>query len=102
VQSIPITLRRLGLIFSLVLVIPVLSRAQSSNATISGIVTDQTGAPIPGAEVSLTTTVSGTVTTVTTKEDGLFAFPNLQQGSYEVKARQKPFEITYKKALRYT
>src|SRR5437879_6943223 len=65
--------------------------AQSSNATISGIVTDQSGAAIPGAEVALSATVSGAVTTVITKEDGLFSFPNLLQGSYEIKASAKTF-----------
>jgi Carboxypeptidase regulatory-like domain len=92
VQRVPNALvRHLSVILSLVTVGPVSMWAQSSNATISGIVTDQSGAAIPGAEVSLTTTVSGTVTKITTREDGLFAFPNLQQGSYEIKAAAATF-----------
>jgi Carboxypeptidase regulatory-like domain len=92
VQRVPNALvRHLSVILSLLTVGPVSMWAQSSNATISGIVTDQSGAAIPGAEVSLTTTVSGTVTKITTREDGLFAFPNLQQGSYEIKAAAATF-----------
>jgi hypothetical protein len=65
VQRVPNALvRHLSVILSLVTVGPVSMWAQSSNATISGIVTDQSGAAIPGAEVSLTTTVSGTVTKI--------------------------------------
>ncbi len=84
-------IRRICLILFLAAIVPVFAWAQSSNATISGVVTDQSGAPIPGVEVSLTTAVSGTVTRVTTNDDGLFSFPNLQQGSYEVKANAKTF-----------
>lgn len=83
--------RGLSLMVCFATLLPLLTWAQSSNATLSGIVTDQTGAPIPGVEVSLTAAVSGTVTRVTTREDGLFAFPNLERGSYEIKASAKTF-----------
>src|ERR1700737_3015599 len=83
--------RRLGLIVCLAALLPLSVWTQSSNATISGTVTDQTGAAIPGAEVALSATVSGAVTKVITKEDGLFSFPNLLQGSYEIRASSKTF-----------
>jgi hypothetical protein len=59
-------------------------RAQSFNATISGAVSDPTGATIPNATVTLRAVATGTVLKTTTGPDGLYRFPNLQQGAYEL------------------
>src|SRR5580704_2931146 len=48
--------------------------AQNSNATIAGTVTDQTGAMVPGAQLTLTLGTSGTVRTATSGSDGNFSF----------------------------
>jgi hypothetical protein len=76
-------MRRLAVwLVLLVVFLPASGRAQSSNATIAGSVTDPTGAVVPGAEVTLTELSIGAVAKITTGPDGLFSLPNLQQGSY--------------------
>ena len=63
-----------------------LAFSQSFNASISGHITDPSGAVIPGAQVTLTAIGTGSVQTFTSGQDGLYSFGNLQQGAYELKA----------------
>src|SRR5882724_7042083 len=66
--------------------------AQSSNANITGVVTDSSGASIAGAELTLEATDSAKVSKAMSGEDGLFSFPNLQQGNYQLKVSAKGFK----------
>src|SRR5437867_10408113 len=65
--------------------------AQSSNATVSGTVTDSTGAVLPGLTVTATNNATGIVTTVSTNETGVYNFASLLPGVYTVKAEQPGF-----------
>lgn len=57
-------------------------RADAQNtATISGIVTDSTGAVIPGAEVTITREETGTVSSVSTNEVGAYTAAALEVGT---------------------
>src|SRR5438105_10767432 len=67
------------------------ARAQVSGATLSGIVTDTSGAVIPGVMISIKNRATGVVRTVTTDEAGLYSAPNLQAGSYDATATQAGF-----------
>src|SRR5262245_54724679 len=67
------------------------ARAQVSGATLSGIVTDATGAVIPGVMISIKNRATGVVRTVMADEAGLYSAPNLQAGSYDVTASQAGF-----------
>src|SRR5437660_4938633 len=67
------------------------ARAQVSGATLSGIVTDATGAVIPGVTISIKNRATGVVRTVMADEAGLYSAPNLQAGSYDVTATQAGF-----------
>jgi hypothetical protein len=58
--------------------------AQVTGATLSGTVTDASGAVIPNAQVSIKNTATGVSTDVSTNADGLYTAPNLLPGSYEV------------------
>ncbi len=58
--------------------------AQSDRGTIQGIVTDQSGAMVPGAQVEIRHLATGTVTTIATNSVGLFTAPNLPLGDYLV------------------
>src|SRR5439155_6616069 len=58
--------------------------AQSFNASISGTVTDPSGAAVPSAEVTLTSVETGSVAKTTSGQDGLYSFLNLQRGGYEL------------------
>src|SRR5438034_572011 len=74
--------------FSLVLIalLPASNWAQSLNATLTGTVTDPSGAVIAGVELTLTSVATGTVRQSTTDAAGLYSFPNLLPGIYELKA----------------
>jgi len=66
--------------------------AQSITGTVSGTVTDVNGAVIPGATVTLISDQKGSVRTVTTNEDGRFAFGAQQPGVYTLKIEQAGFQ----------
>lgn len=55
-------------------------------AQISGTVKDQSGAVLPGVEVSATQTETGIVRTTVTNETGSYVLPNLAVGPYRVEA----------------
>src|SRR5439155_14423779 len=83
--------RGLGLSCILTLLLPALGIAQSTNATISGAVTDPTGAAVPKAQLTLTSVATRSVAKTTSGPDGLYSFPNLQPGIYELRASAQGF-----------
>src|SRR6185369_14858803 len=62
------------------------------NASLSGTVSDPTGALIPGVEVTAKNTATGVTSTTITNESGTYRFPSLQPGSYEVGATLSGFQ----------
>ena len=80
-----------------ILLMPSMWRAAAQSAgnfdtgTITGTVSDQTGAVIPHASVTITNTGTGNVTTATTGDAGLFTVPALPFGSYVVSASADRF-----------
>jgi hypothetical protein len=66
--------------------------AQVSGATVTGTVTDPSGAVIPNAEVSTTNTATGITTSAPTDSAGFFTIPNLIPGPYRVKIRAAGFQ----------
>ena len=67
-------------------------RAQSFNATLSGTVSDPTGAAIPNVALTLRSIATGTESKATSGPDGLYSFPNLRPGIYELRATAKGFK----------
>jgi hypothetical protein len=61
------------------------------DSTVSGIVTDQTGARIPGAEVTLIQIDSGERRDLRTDQNGSYAFDRLVPGTYELEVTAKGF-----------
>src|SRR5215813_8239060 len=59
--------------------------AQTSRGTVSGIVSDPTGAVLPGATIKLTNDQTGVSRTTTTNGEGLYRFDAVDLGSYRVK-----------------
>src|SRR2546425_7087728 len=66
--------------------------AQVVNATLSGTVSDASGALIPGVEITATQTGTGVVSMVVTNEAGTYRFGSLQPGPYLVKASLPGFQ----------
>ena len=59
--------------------------------TISGTVTDPTGAVIPGVTVKAVNTATGIARTTATNAQGFYAFPDLPVGTYEVSFHKQGF-----------
>ncbi len=62
-----------------------------STATLSGVVTDPTGAAVPHAKVVVHSLATGLERTVTTDAAGLYVVPSLQPGDYKVQAMAAGF-----------
>lgn len=65
---------------------------QSQNSGISGVVTDPSGAIVSGADLTLTSPSRNTTAKATSNADGLYSFPNLQPGDYELKVSATGFK----------
>jgi hypothetical protein len=77
-----------------VLVVPRVAVAQVANNTITGRVTDPTGAVVSGAAVTLSQKATGLVLHRKTNGTGTYAFPQLQAGTYDVTAEAHGFKKT--------
>lgn len=77
---------------ALVLAVAAWGLAQQGTGTISGTVTDQSGAVIPGAEVQAVNTATNATFTTTSNENGLYVAPGLAVGAYEVSAESAGFK----------
>lgn len=73
------------------LLLSTLSVAQVDRATLTGSVTDPTGAVIPGVDVLVTNVDTGVQTTTKTNETGLYSVPNLPIGRYSVLFEKQGF-----------
>jgi hypothetical protein len=78
---------------------PLSGLAQVINATLTGTVSDPSGALIPGVEITARQINTGVVSTVVTNESGTYRFGSLQPGSYQVTAelpgfRAQAFQLT--------
>ena len=59
---------------------------------ISGPVTDSSGAAVPGATVTVTNTATSGTRNTTTNAEGLYTFPSLPPGIYELKVELQGFK----------
>src|SRR5216110_1678487 len=69
----------------------VTGHAQTEGA-ISGTVTDSSGAAVPGATVTVTNTATSGTRNTTTNAEGLYTFPAVPPGSYELKVELQGFK----------
>jgi hypothetical protein len=79
----------LGLVLSASLVL-----AQSSAASLRGVVTDPTQAVIPGANVIVTDVLHRVKQTATTGQAGRYLIPQLQPSTYQVRVEATGFETS--------
>src|SRR5437868_5227911 len=71
--------------------------AQRLDGTIRGTVTDQTGAVVKGAAVTVTNNGTGVAHTTTTSDAGTYNVPNLTIGAYTVKIEAQGFAAATRK-----
>src|SRR5438105_2062050 len=82
-------MKRITVLLAAGLVISVLSSGPlwaQATAQISGSVKDQSGAVLPGVEITATQTDTGITRTTVTNETGSYALPNLALGPYRLEA----------------
>ncbi len=81
---------------------------QSTNAALTGTVTDANKATVPAATVTAQNTATGVTFTTATNEAGIYTFPSLQPGTYRVMAEKTGFkkfvynEVTLELSARVT
>ena len=76
---------------SLLNVRPLEAQSQTFNASIGGSVLDNTGAVMPGVDITLTNVDQGFSRKYTTSDDGKYFFSLLPPGSYSLKAEKNGF-----------
>lgn len=74
--------------------------AQSTTQTIQGLVTDSTGAVIPGASVSITNTATGVQNFAETGASGNYTFALVSVGNYDVRCEAAGFKVEIATGLR--
>src|SRR5215831_4433422 len=73
--------------------------AQDFRATISGIVTDPSGAAIPNALVRAVNTATNSVKESKTTAEGVYTLPYLDPGSYNVEVTATGFQLLKREAI---
>jgi Carboxypeptidase regulatory-like domain len=68
--------------------------AQTETARIQGTVTDQAGAAVPSATVTITDLGTNREVTVQTNEEGVYSALSLQPGKYQITVAQSNFKTT--------
>ena len=76
--------------------------AQTATGTISGVVSDESGAVVPGVSVTINDVDTGFSTAVTTNSVGRYYAPALTSGHYEIQAQMDGFETVLRRGLQLT
>jgi hypothetical protein len=81
----------IALVLALTFFVSIRVNAQAVGATLSGTVTDPSGAVIVGAQISIRNTGTDVTRTLTSDSAGIYSAPNLQPGTYQVTATATGF-----------
>src|SRR4051812_25862766 len=82
-----------GLLMALLFVaLPAVASAQALGGSLVGNVTDETGAALPGATVTITQMETNLSRDVVTNENGAFNATNLLPGTYQVEVKLQGFQ----------
>src|SRR5579872_5252465 len=86
---------KLSLLFTLLL-LPLTQAFGQTGGQITGQVTDQSGAAVPNAAVTVTNTATNAARSTTSNSSGIYSFPDLTPGVYNVKAESTGFSVVVK------
>lgn len=75
------------------------AHAQLAGATLTGVVTDKSGAVVGAATIQIKNLDNGQVREVSSNESGLYSAPNLPPGPYEVKVTASGFTSAVQKGI---
>ncbi len=81
-----------AIVLPLILLVATISHAQTFRGGISGVVTDQAGAVLPGAHVDAVNTATSVVHSTLSSSGGEFTFQDLPLGAYAVTATATGFQ----------
>ncbi len=90
--------RFLGLLL-VVFGLSVLTWSQTESATLSGRITDQTGSVIAGAQVTATNADTNVASSAKTNDAGIFIFPSLEPGNYQLSVKATGFSGLVKNGM---
>jgi hypothetical protein len=79
-------------VLALWLAVPWAANAQQYSGSITGTITDPSGAAVAGATVTATNTGTNASYTATTTDLGAFTFPQMPVGTYEVRVKHPSFK----------
>jgi hypothetical protein len=79
--------------------LPITATGQGTGGAITGTVSDETGAVLPGATVEVRHLSTGSTRTVITDERGKYSVPNAALGSYEIEAALAGFQTVLHQGL---
>ncbi len=80
------------ILLPLILVLACVGAYAQANSEITGIITDQTGAVVGGANITLTDPATGISHTTVSSGAGLYDFPGLNPANYNLKVAAKGFQ----------
>ena len=73
--------------------------SQVTGATLTGTVTDPSGATVPGAQISVKNNATGVMREVTSDSSGFYTVPNVIPGNYEVTVSAQGFSTAKQSSL---
>jgi hypothetical protein len=90
--------------FSILLVVliifsPLRFQAQVAGASLSGTVSDASGAALAGAKITIENLATGVSRDTTTDKDGFYTAPNLLPGTYEIAVSALGFATQVRKGV---
>jgi outer membrane receptor protein involved in Fe transport len=89
----------LCLLLTFVLFVSLPAGAQVTGGTLSGTISDPSGAGIPQAQIIIKNVATGVERTATTNDDGFYTAVNLLAGSYQVTISAKDFNTETKSGI---
>ena len=87
-------------LLTIAFIMTVAAIAQSNTGSITGIITDSTGAVVPNATVNVINQGTNERRTVQTDDEGRYEVPSLSTGVYTIEAAATSFQTTSVKDLR--
>ncbi len=90
---------RFALLSLLIMLFSSLGASAQANSNVTGIITDQTGAVVSGATITLTDLATGVEKSTISGGTGLYELPGLNPSDYDMKVTLKGFETFERKGI---
>ena len=88
-------------IWAALLAVPSIAIAQTGAASITGLVTDESGAPVPGVTVTATNQATNVTYVAVSNEAGNYTIPSVAIGTYDIKAELTGFRTVTRSTVTF-